>query len=115
MELLQLVYGTNIIRIEDKIKTIAKDYAGTLDDFSYTKLNYKQTAIEQIIEEAQTLPFLTDRKVIVIEEAILFTAQKASTAVNHNIDLLIDYIKKKSDDTLILFVVHTEKIGRAHV
>lgn len=112
MELLQLVYGTNIIRIEDKIKTIAKDYAGTLDDFSFTKLNYKETAIEQIIEEAQTLPFLTDRKVIVIEEAVLFTAQKAGGSAEHNIDLLIDYIQNKNDDTLLIFTVISEKLDK---
>lgn len=112
MELLQLVYGTNIIRIEDKIKTIAKDYVGTLDDFSFTKLNYKETAIEQIIEEAQTLPFLTDRKVIVIEEAVLFTAQKAGGSAEHNIDLLIDYIQNKNDDTLLIFTVISEKLDK---
>ena len=110
MELLQLLYGTNIIRIEDKIKSIAKEYVGTLDDFNYTKINFKDTPAEQIIEEAQTLPFLADRKVIVVEEAVLFTAQKTGTAVNHNIDLLIDYLKNKSDDTLIIFTVITEKL-----
>lgn len=112
MELLQLLYGTNIIRIEDKIKSIAKEYVGTLDDFNYTKINFKDTTVEQIIEEAQTLPFLADRKVIVVEEAILFTAQKSGTAVNHNIDLLIDYIKNKSDDTLLIFTVITEKLDK---
>ena len=112
MELLQLLYGTNIIRIEDKIKSIAKEYVGTLDDFNYTKINFKDTTVEQIIEEAQTLPFLADRKVIVVEEAILFTAQKSGTAVNHNVDLLIDYIKNKSDDTLLIFTVITEKLDK---
>lgn len=112
MELLQLLYGTNIIRIEDKIKSIAKEYVGTLDDFNYTKINFKDTPAEQIIEEAQTLPFLADRKVIVVEEAVLFTAQKNGTAVNHNIDLLIDYLKNKSDDTLIIFTVITEKLDK---
>ncbi|CAD2074063.1 DNA polymerase III subunit delta [Jeotgalicoccus coquinae] len=112
MELLQLLYGTNIIRIEDKIKSIAREYVGTLDDFNYTKLNFKETPVEQIIEEAQTLPFLADRKVIVVEEAVLFTAQKTGTAVNHNIDLLIDYLKNKSDDTLIIFAVITEKLDK---
>ncbi|CDZ99940.1 DNA polymerase III subunit delta [Jeotgalicoccus saudimassiliensis] len=112
MELLQLLYGTNIIRIEDKIKSIAKEYVGTLDDFNYTKLNFKETPVEQIIEEAQTLPFLADKKVIVVEEAVLFTAQKTGSAVNHNIDLLIDYITNKSDDTLIIFAVISEKLDK---
>ncbi|CAM4178014.1 DNA polymerase III subunit delta [Jeotgalicoccus halotolerans] len=112
MELLQLLYGTNIIRIEDKIKSIAKEYVGALDDFNYTTLNFKETPVEQIIEEAQTLPFLADRKVIVVEEAILFTAQKSGTSVTHNIDLLIDYLKNKSDDTLIIFTVLSEKLDK---
>lgn len=112
MELLQLLYGTNVIRIEDKLKSIAKEYVGELDDFNYAKLNFKEVTIEQIIEEAQTLPFLAERKVLVVEEATLFTAQKASGSIDHNIDLLIDYINKKSDDTLIIFVVHAEKLDK---
>lgn len=112
MELLQLVYGTNIIRIEEKIKSTAKDYAGTLDDFNFAKLNYKETSIESLIEEAQTLPFLADKKVIVVEDAQLFTAQKPSGAVDHNIDMLIDYLKNKNDDTMIIFTVITEKLDK---
>ena len=110
MELLQLMYGTNIIRIEDEVKKIAKSYAGDLDDFNFTRLNLKETSIETVVEEAQTLPFLTDRKVLVIDDALIFTANKNTGSVNHNIDLLLDYLTKKNDDTMILFTVYTEKL-----
>lgn len=110
MELLQLMYGTNIIRIEDEVKKIAKSYAGDLDDFNFTRLNLKETPIEMVVEEAQTLPFLTDRKVLVIEDAFIFTAAKGTGSVSHNIDLLLDYLTKKNDDTMILFTVYTEKL-----
>lgn len=110
MELLHLMYGTNIIRIEDEVKKIAKSYAGELDDFNFTRMNLKETPIEAVIEEAQTLPFLTDRKVLVVEDAFIFTAAKSTGSVNQNIDLLIDYLSKKNDDTMILFKVFTEKL-----
>lgn len=112
MDLLQLLYGTNIIRIEDEVKKIAKTYVGDLDDFNFTRLNYKDTSIETIIEEAQTLPFLSDRKVIVVEEAILFTGQKETGSLKHNIDPLIDYLANKKDDTLLIFVVHSDKLDK---
>lgn len=110
MELLQLLYGTNIIRIEDEVKRIATSYAGDLDDFNFTRLNLKETSVEAVVEEAQTLPFLTDRKVLVIEDSYIFTAAKSTGSVNHNIDLLLDYLSKKNDDTMILFTVYTEKL-----
>lgn len=112
MNLIQVIYGTNIIRIEESAKKMAKDYLGEIDEFSLVSLNYRETPVEHIIEEAQTLPFLSDRKAIIINDAFLLTGTKTKSDVDHNIDMFIDYLGNKNDDTLLIFKVFNEQLDK---
>lgn len=110
MNLIQLIYGSNVIRIDEKGKSIAKDYVGEPDDFNLITLNYKESTIEAIIEEAQTLPFLSDKKALIVNDAFSFTGARVKSAVEHDIDLLIEYISNKNDDTLVIFKVFNTQL-----
>lgn len=110
MDRLQLIYGSNALRISEKAKKLAEDFVGEADDFSIVALNYRESTIEQIIEEAQTLPFLSDRKAILVDDAYSFTGAKVRAEVDHDIDLLVEYINNKNDDALIIFKVYNEQL-----
>ncbi|MFB9860711.1 DNA polymerase III subunit delta [Salinicoccus siamensis] len=110
MDRLQLIYGNNALRISEKAKKLAEDFVGEADDFSIVALNYRESTIEQIIEEAQTLPFLSDRKAILVDDAYSFTGAKVRAEVDHDIDLLVEYINNKNDDALIIFKVYNEQL-----
>lgn len=112
MNLIQVIYGTNAIRIEEKAGQLAKDYLDEVDEFSLVSLNYRETSVESIIEEAQTLPFLSDRKAIILNDAFSLTGAKVKSDVEHNMDLLMDYIKNKNDDTLLIFKVFNEQLDK---
>lgn len=112
MNLVQLIYGTSVIRIDDKAKSLAKEYLEEPDDFSLVTLNYKETAVESLIEEAQTLPLLSDRKALIVNDAFSFTGAKVKSDITHNTDLLIDYLTHKNDDTLIIFKVFSETLDK---
>lgn len=112
MDLIQVIYGTNAIRIEEKAGQLAKDYLDEVDEFSLVSLNYRETSVESIIEEAQTLPFLSDRKAIILNDAFSLTGAKVKSDVEHNMDLLMDYIKNKNDDTLLIFKVFNEQLDK---
>lgn len=112
MNLTQVIYGTNIIRIEEKARKLAKDFLGEIDEFSLVSLNYKETPVENIIEEAQTLPFLSDKKAIIINDAYFLTGAKTKSDVEHNIDMFIDYLSNKNDDTLLIFKVFNEQLDK---
>ncbi|SOC38525.1 DNA polymerase III subunit delta [Salinicoccus kekensis] len=112
MNLIQVIYGTNAIRIEEKAGQLAKEYLDEVDEFSLVSLNYRETSVESIIEEAQTLPFLSDRKAIILNDAFLLTGAKVKSDVEHNMDLFLDYIKNKNDDTLLIFKVFNEQLDK---
>ncbi|CAD2076151.1 DNA polymerase III subunit delta [Phocicoccus pinnipedialis] len=110
MKLINIVYGTNRVRVEEQVNTLVKDYVGEVDDFNRIVLDYNDTTIESIIEEAQTLPFLSNKKAIIIQNATLFTAIRSRNTVDHNIDLMIKYLENKEDDTLLIFSVQSENL-----
>ncbi|OFL47116.1 DNA polymerase III subunit delta [Nosocomiicoccus sp. HMSC067E10] len=110
MEKLYLVYGKNRVRIDETVNKLTKDYLATVDDFNRIVFDYIETEIEYIIEECITLPFLSDRKVVIVKDAFLFTAEKKRTSIDHNIDKMIQYIEDKEDDTLLIFVTSAEKL-----
>lgn len=112
MNLIQVIYGTNTIRIEEQATQLAEDYLGETDEFSLVSLNYRETTVEAIIEEAQTLPFLSDRKAIIINDAFSLTGAKVKSDVEHNIELFLDYIQNKNDDTLLIFKVFNEQLDK---
>lgn len=110
MEKLYLVYGKNRVRIDETVNKLTKDYLETVDDFNRIVFDYIETSVEHIIEECITLPFLSDRKVVIVKDAFLFTAEKKRTSINHNVDKMIQYIEDKEDDTLLIFVTSAEKL-----
>ena len=112
MNLLQLFFGTNIRRINEKSIQLATDYVDEIDDFNVIKMNLKEHTIEALVDEAQILPMFSDRKVIIVTDAFVFTGQKVRAEVKHNIDLLIEYIENKNDDTLIIFEVYAESLDK---
>ncbi len=112
MNLIQVIYGTNIIRIEESARKMAKDFLGEIDEFSLVSLNYRETPVENLIEEAQTLPFLSDKKAIIVNDAYFLTGAKTKSDVEHNIDLFIDYLTNKNDDTLLIFKVFNEQLDK---
>lgn len=110
MERLQLIYGSNTMRITEMAKDLAGSFLVNPDEFSLVTLNYKETSIEAIIEEAQTLPFLSDKKAVVVNDAFSFTGAKVKSEVSHDIDRLVDYLTNKNDDTLLIFKVYNDTL-----
>ncbi|MCG3399030.1 DNA polymerase III subunit delta [Staphylococcus massiliensis] len=80
------------------------------DDFNFVKFDLYHTEITQCIEEALTLPFLSDKKVVLIQNAFVFTGEKAPKDVNHNLQQLMEFIEKYDDHTLVIFEIYNQKL-----
>lgn len=110
MERLQLVYGNNTMRVSEMAKELSASFLDEPDEFSLVTLNYRETSIASIIEEAQTLPFLSDKKGVIVNDAFSFTGAKVKSEVTHDIDRLADYLTNKNDDALVIFKVFNEQL-----
>ncbi|MMZ60829.1 DNA polymerase III subunit delta [compost metagenome] len=79
-------------------------------DFAVATYDLTETPIEVVVEEAETLPFLVPRKLIIVRDSSLFTAGKEGGKIEHKIDALASYLNNPADHSVVLFLVNGEKL-----
>ncbi|MDO7905490.1 DNA polymerase III subunit delta [Paenibacillus sp. JX-17] len=79
-------------------------------DFAIVSLDLGEVPVEVVVEEAETVPFLVPRKLILVRDASLFTAAKDSGKLEHRIDALMDYLDNPADYSVVVFMVQSEKL-----
>jgi len=104
-----LVYGSEPYLIQETIQKI-KENALTDDEveFNITTFDMEETPVQFAIEEAETFPFMGERKLIIIHNPVFLTAEKAK--VEHNIALLLEYIDNPSPFSIVVFAGNYEKL-----
>lgn len=94
-----LLYGEDSVRrkiYEDRIKKKLVDEASELMNVSV--FNDAKTTAGQIIEAAETFPFLSDRRVVIVRECSFFTENKKTES-----DILAEYMASVPDYVCIVF------------
>ncbi|WP_436854005.1 DNA polymerase III subunit delta [Staphylococcus caeli] len=105
------IYGEVPELIEKKTAEVVSQYLqAPKDDFNFVKYNLYESDLAPIIEETLTMPFFSDKKVVLVQNAYVFTGEKPPKDVNHNIDQLIEFIEKYDGETLIIFEVYHSKL-----
>lgn len=56
------------------------------------------------------MPFFSDKKAVLVQNAYVFTGEKAPKDVNHNIDQLMEFIEKYDGESMIVFEVYHSKL-----
>ncbi|MBM6507471.1 MULTISPECIES: DNA polymerase III subunit delta [Staphylococcus] len=106
-----MVYGEVPDLVEKKSSEMINKYLqAEKDDFNYVKYNLYETEITPIIEEALTMPFFSDKKAILVQNAYVFTGEKVTKELNQNTDQLLEFIEKYDGANLIVFEVFQNKL-----
>lgn len=106
-----MVYGEVPDLVEKKSSEMINKYLqAEKDDFNYVKYNLYETEITPIIEEALTMPFFSDKKAILVQNAYVFTGEKVTKELNQNTDQLLEFIEKYDGENLIVFEVFQNKL-----
>lgn len=106
-----MVYGEVPDLVEKKSSEMINKYLQSeKDDFNYVKYNLYETEITPIIEEALTMPFFSDKKAILVQNAYVFTGEKVTKELNQNTDQLLEFIEKYDGENLIVFEVYQNKL-----
>lgn len=88
-----------------------------IDADTVIRIDLEETPIEVVIEEADTLPFLEERKLIVANNAsFLKASDKSKEKIVHNITLLESWLDNPSPTAVVVFVAPYEKLdGRKKI
>ncbi len=108
-------YGEDTFYIRSKINQIIKKYE--IDDFNLTTYDMEETRLSDAINDAQTIPFMSEKKVVVLKNAhFLANAKKKKSEVEQPLIYLENYIDSPTDETLLIISVPHQKLdGRNKV
>lgn len=109
--------GKETYLIERVCNELEKQVLGTTaDEFNKITYDLEQTPIESVIQEALTLSFFGEKKLILANHAYFFTSKSSRGLVDHQTDILIDYMSAPSPDSVLVLIAPYQKLdGRKKV
>lgn len=111
-----LLTGVEHHIFDETIERLKKALPG-IDEASIIRFDLEETPIEVVIEEADTLPFLEDHKLIIASNAVFLSGQdKKRNEVEHNVVLLEEWLANPSPTATVVFIAPYEKLdGRKRI
>ncbi len=97
-----LLYGTDKSIINNELDKII-DKLGTSDVIRYSLLD---TLIEDIVMDAATISMFSNKKIIIIDDAVFLCANKTID----KIEVLEEYFNNYNKDSYLIFIVNKEKV-----
>lgn len=109
-----LLYGIENYLLEKEVEKIIKK--NKLDAINVVRYDYTIDPLAKILEDCKTISFFSDKKGIIVDNALLFNRGKGT---EEEINLLLPYLKQPNPSTILIFLNHnatvdtTKKITKA--
>lgn len=79
-------------------------------DFNYSSYDLEETPIEAALEDAETFPFIGEKKVIFLHNPSFLTSEKTKEKVEHNLAKLELYMNNPASYTVLVISAPYEKL-----
>lgn len=103
-----LFYGEDTFIIKSKINKIIQKYQ--VDDFNITSYDMEEQNVEEALNDASTIPFMTDLKIVIVKNAYFLSTEKPAKEIKHNLDALKRYVSNPSNDTILILTAPYQKL-----
>lgn len=103
-----LYYGLEQFLIDKEIEILKKQ--NNIEDIDVIKYDLENTKIENVLEDALSISLFGNKKLIIVENAYIFTGTINKKLIEQNIDVLKEYINNGSFNNIIVFTILKEKI-----
>ena len=109
-----LIYGKQYPLINKRCKKVVSSILGDeIDDFSYVKINGKETLVQDIVYECSLLP-LGGKKVVQVDYPYFLAPTKEKTEIEKNQDYksLVEFINNdNNEEVTLLFIIEEDKLN----
>ncbi|WP_028544894.1 DNA polymerase III subunit delta [Paenibacillus taiwanensis] len=106
---LYVLYGTEKYRMQEFVQLLVdKLIPEEHRDFAITKMDTSEHAIEAVVEEAETMPFLVERKLILVKDHSIFASGKDK--LEHRTDRLLTYMANPLESSIVVFLIQADKL-----
>lgn len=96
----------------NETKQLLIDHALSEDelDFNFAQFDLEETPIETALEDAETMPFIGERRLVFLMNPFFLTAEKNKSKVEHNVKKLEQYLADPAPFSIIVLVAPYEKL-----
>lgn len=106
-----LLYGTEAFLINETKQLLLSHILNEEEkDFNFSAYDLEETPIDIALEDAETFPFLGERKVIFLHNPAFLTAEKSKEKVDHNLTKFEAYLKEPAPYTVLVISAPYEKL-----
>lgn len=106
-----LLFGTEAFLINETkqllLRTVLKDEE---KEFNYSVYDLEETSIDEALEDAETFPFLGEKKIVFLHNPLFLTAEKKKEKVEHNLSKLEAYLHQPAPYTVLVISAPYEKL-----
>ncbi|SDH47040.1 DNA polymerase III, delta subunit [Alteribacillus persepolensis] len=111
VEPLYLLYGKEEFFIKNITEKIVSAVLTEEErDFNYSVYDMKETPVEMVVEEGETLPFFGEKRVILMKNSYFLTGVKDKDKIEHHLPSFEKYIEKPANETVIIVTVSQDKL-----
>lgn len=108
-----LLHGPETYIIDNSVKKIISSMLSEDEiEFNCTQYDLTDTPLDLALDDAETMGFMSDKKIVVIKNAVFLTGQKDKTKIEHNITRLEEYVKDPSPFTILVIIAPYEKLDK---
>lgn len=106
-----LVVGTEQYLGDLFLETIKNQILEQEDDaMNFIKYDMEQTYLSVALEEANSMPFFGDRRVVQINHPYFLTGERSKSNLEHNVEELMTYINEPLESTVLVIFAFYEKL-----
>ena len=106
-----LLYGEESYLIqENKNKIIQQTLKKEDQEFNISQFDLEETPIEELVTDAETFPFLGERKIVIGEQPVFLKAKPDKLSFEHDVDALLQYLQSPAEYTTLILVAPYEKV-----
>lgn len=95
-----LIHGSDRFIIKTKLDQIVKKF--NVDEFNITTYDAEEQNIADAIDDASTIPFMSDLKIIIIKSAYFVSTEKPKKEIKHDLDALSRYISNPFETSILI-------------
>jgi DNA polymerase-3 subunit delta len=107
-----LFYGEESFLIEESIRYLQKQMGLETDSWGRQIFDLNETPLQQVIEEAETAPFLAEYRLVVAKNAYFLTGKKGKNKVTHEVEALLRYLESPLASSVLILVVPEKQLDR---
>lgn len=107
-----VLYGTEKYMMDETVRLIEEAVLDEASrDFNYSTYDLRETAIQTALQDAETFPFMGEKRVVRASYALLLTGAKLpGGAPEHDMNALIAYAENPPDYSILIIEVEADKL-----